>query len=377
MQFIDMNRQKIRRHSLLAAKEVKKQIFDRMEGKLDQLPWYVQEFIQHKRRKMSPHSLLNYVHDYIAFFRWLVQESFYKGPATDIPLEVLDKLRIMDIDGYYTYLEMQENIDSKKTINRKIASLSSLFYYLANIAEDEDFYPYLKRNVMAKYEVQNEKETAAAKADRIRGKILRGDDIHEFRDFVKNDYGELIKEKSDRAFKAYLRNRERDTAIISLILGSGLRVSEVVGLDLNDIDFKEGSVNITRKGDKDHTISFSNVAKDDLIEYLNIRTYRYKVNDKTKPVFLSSPTGPSGKLARIRVRTIQTFIEKYAKAFGKNGLSVHKLRHSFATNYYIENNDLAQLQQQLGHSDINTTLLYTHLTSDAMKEAVNKADKKK
>jgi integrase len=361
----------------LATKEVKKQIFNRMEAKLDQLPWYVQEFIQHKRRKMSPHSLLNYVHDYIAFFKWLVQESFYKGSATEVPLEVLDKLRIMDIDGYYTYLEMQENIDSKKTINRKIASLSSLFYYLANVAEDENFYPYLKLNVMAKYEVQSEKETAAAKADRIRGKILRGDDIHEFRDFVKNDYGELIKEKSVRAFKAYLRNRERDTAIISLILGSGLRVSEVVGLDMNDIDFKEGSVNITRKGDKDDTISFSNVAKDDLIEYLNIRTYRYKVDDKTKPVFLSSPTGPSGKVARIRVRTIQTFIEKYAKAFGKNGLSVHKLRHSFATNYYIENNDLAQLQQQLGHSDINTTLLYTHLTSDAMKEAVNKADKKK
>jgi integrase len=242
----------------LSAKEVKKQIFERMEGKLDQIPWYVQEFIQHKRRKMSPHSLLNYVHDYIAFFKWLLQESFYKGPATEVPLEVLDKLRIMDIDGYYTYLEMQDNIE---TINRKNASLSSLFYYLANVAEDENFYPYLKRNVMAKYEAKSEKETAAAKADRIRGKILLGDDIHEFRDFVKNDYGELMKEKSDRAYKAYLRNRERDTAIVSLILGSGLRVSEVVGLDINDVDFKEGSVNITRKGDKDDTISFSNVVK--------------------------------------------------------------------------------------------------------------------
>jgi site-specific recombinase XerD len=146
---------------------------------------------------------------------------------------------------------------------------------------------------------------------------------------------------------------------------------------MNHIDLKEGSVNITRKGDKDDTISFSNVAKDDLIEYVNIRYGRYKVDDKVKPVFLSSPTGPSGTVARIRVRTIQTFVEKYAKAFGKNELSVHKLRHSFATNYYVENKDLAKLQQQLGHSDINTTLLYTHLTSNAVKEAVNKADKKK
>jgi site-specific recombinase XerD len=186
-----------------------------------------------------------------------------------------------------------------------------------------------------------------------------------------------MKKKSDRAYRAYLRNRERDTAIISLVLGSGLRVSEVIGLDMIDIDFKEGSVSVIRKGDKEDTVSFSNVAKDDLIEYLNVRNSRYKINDKEKPVFLSSPTGPSGEVARIRVRTIQTFVEKYARAFGKNGLSVHKLRHSFATNYYVENNDLAQLQQQLGHSDINTTLLYTHLTSDAMKEAVNKADKKK
>jgi integrase len=362
----------------VAAKEVKKQILDRMEGKLNQIPWYVQEFIQHKRRRMSPHSLLNYVHDYISFFNWLVQESISKNSPQDVPIEVLDRLRIVDMDGYQAYLEMDQDIDSKKTIHRKMASLSSLFYYLANVAEDEDFYPYLKRNVMAKYELESQKETASAKADRIRGKILRGDDIHEFRDFVKHGYGDLMKEKSDRAYRAYLRNRERDTAIISLILGSGLRVSEVAGLDMNDIDFKEGSVSVTRKGDKEDTVSFSNVAKEDLIEYLNVRNGRYKVDDRTKPVFpLSSSTGPSGEVARIRVRTIQTFVEKYAKAFGKNGLSVHKLRHSFATNYYVDNNDLAQLQQQLGHSDINTTLLYTHLTSDAMKEADNKADKKK
>jgi integrase len=367
----------IRWDTPLAAKEIKKQILDRLEGKLDALPWYVQEFIQHKRRKMSPHSLLNYVHDYIAFFNWLVQESFYHGLPGDVPLEVLDKLRIIDIGGLYAYLEMDDDIDSKKTIHRKMASFSSLFYYLSNIAEDENFYPYLKRNVMAKFEVETEKETAAAKADRIRGKILRGDDIHEFRDFVKRRYGELIKKTSNRAYKAYLRNRERDTAIISLILGSELRVSDVGGLDMNDINFKEGSVNVTRKGGKADTISFSDVAKEDLTEYLNVRNTRYKVDDRTKPVFLSSPTGPNGTVSRIRVRTIQTFVEKYAKAFGKNGLSVHKLRHSFATNYYVENNNLAQLQQQLGHSDINTTLLYTHLTSEVMKEAVNKADKKK
>lgn len=292
----------------MAAKEIKKQILDRLEGKLDALPWYVQEFIHHKRRKMSPHSLLNYVHDYIAFFVWLVQESFYQGLPADVPLEVLDKLRIMDLDGFYAYLEMDDNIDSKKTIHRKMASLSSLFYYLSNIAEDENFYPYLKRNVMAKFEVETEKETAAAKADRIRGKILRGDDIHEFRDFVKREYGELIKKTSNRAYKAYLRNRERDTAIISLILGSGLRVSEVVGLDMNDIDFKEGSVNVTRKGDKADTISFSEVAKEDLIEYLNVRNARYKVDDRTKPVFLSSPTGPNRITANFKNNVDAFFI---------------------------------------------------------------------
>jgi hypothetical protein len=74
---------------------------------------------------------------------------------------------------------MDQNIDSKKTIHRKMASLSSLFYYLSNVAEDENFFPYLKRNVMAKYELESQKETASAKADRIRGKILRGDDIHD------------------------------------------------------------------------------------------------------------------------------------------------------------------------------------------------------
>lgn len=360
----------------MAAKEFKKQILDRMDKKLEQFPWYVQEYIQHKRRKMSPHSLLNYVHDYLTFFGWLLQESFYHGEMKDIPLDVLDKLRVQDIDGYEAYLEMDENVESRKTINRKIASLSSLFYYLANVAEDEEFLPYLKRNVMAKVENESEKETAAAKADRIRGKILRGDDIHEFRDFVKYQYGDIVKEKSPRAYKAYLRNRERDTAIISLILGSGLRVSEIVGIDINDLDMQECQVSVIRKGSKADTVAFSNVAKEDLTEYLSIRNSRYKVTDKTKPLFLSSPTGPKGTVNRITVRSVQTFVEKYARAFGKGGLSVHKLRHSFATNHYTENNDLAQLQQQLGHSDINTTLLYTHLTSNAMQEAVNRADKR-
>ncbi len=127
---------------------------------------------------------------------------------------------------------------------------------------------------------------------------------------------------------------------------------------------------------KADSVPFSDIAKQDLMEYLSIRNAKYKVDDKVKPVFLSSPTGPNGSVGRITVRSVQTFVEKYAKAFGKGGLTVHKLRHSFATNHYMENNNLAQLQQQLGHSDINTTMLYTHLTSDAMKEAVNRADKR-
>ncbi len=126
--------------------------------------------------------------------------------------------------------------NSKLTVNRKLSALKSLFNYLQNKAETVELLPYIQRNVMAKIELNQIKEDQEVIAHRIGSKILRGEDeFEQFRLFVASDYGILNKENK-KLYNFHNMNRERDTAIISLILGSGLRLSELTGSNIDDVD---------------------------------------------------------------------------------------------------------------------------------------------
>jgi integrase len=188
--------------------------------------------------------------------------------------------------------------------------------------------------------------------------MLRGDEYEQFRQFVAHDYG-LINKDNKKLFNFHQQNRERDTAIVSLLLGSGLRLSELVGINIEDFDWKKNTVRVIRKGNKEQYVYFSDQALLDLKEYLAIRGERYKVNKNIKALFIASSMGPKGKSRRLSERSVEKIIEKYAKAFGKPALFAHKLRHSFAIRYHAENNDVPKLRRQLGHSSIQTTMIYT------------------
>ncbi|MBP3950702.1 tyrosine recombinase XerS [Bacillus suaedae] len=348
------------------------QHYQKLQLLLKDLPWYVEEYIDHKRRKLSAASLLNYCHDYKIFFQWITSEHLFEGSVREIPLELLEKLTVQQIEGFLHSLRYQ--LDNKEiTVNRKLSALKSLFNYLQNIAETRDLKPYLSRNVMAKVDFNDIKESMETIANKMEGKILIGDEYEGFRRFVAHDYGELIKENK-KLVNFYKLNQERDTAITSMILGSGLRLSEIVNLDLNDIDFKKYSARVIRKGNKEQYVFFSKIAMDDLQEYLKIRESRYKVDKTNKALFVAAAMGPKGKTRRLTARSIEKLIEKYATAFGKPSLSVHKLRHSFATRYHFEINDVPKLRRQLGHSSIQTTMIYTHIRNDDLKSAVDKMD---
>lgn len=341
---------------------------------LQELPWYVGEFIDKRRRKLSPTTLLNYCHDYIIFFDWILAESNFTGMRKEIPLDLLETLTVQQIEDFLSFLEFQLR-NSKQTINRKLSALKSLFNYLQNIAETTELKPYLQRNVMARIEFNDIKEDQETIANRMEGKILRGDEYEQFRQFVAYDYGQENK-NNKKVFNFHKKNFERDTAIISLILGSGLRLSEVVGLDLDDIDWKNSRVRVIRKGNKEQYVYFSEQAMLDLKQYIEIRVQKYTVAKDNKALFIASSMGPKGKSRRLTERSIEKIVEKYAVAFGKPELSVHKLRHSFATRYHLENNDVPKLRRQLGHSSIQTTMIYTHLTNDEMRTAVNNIESK-
>ncbi|MFT8316710.1 MAG: tyrosine recombinase XerS [Sporolactobacillus sp.] len=347
-------------------------LYDRIDQKTAELPWYVGEYVDKKMRTMSPRSLLNYCHDYLIFFDWLLSEGFYTGARIDIPLSCLEALTPQSVENFLSYLQFRLQND-KFTINRKLSSLKSLFNYLQNVAETEELQPYLTRNVMAKIAFNKVKEDQETIAQKMAGKILWNDEYEQFRQFVAQDYCEAIKE-NQKLLNFHTQNAERDTAIISLILGSGLRLSEVVGLDLADIDLNKRMARVIRKGNKEQYVFFSEQAALDLEDYLSIRSKKYKISQTNKALFVATSMGPKGTTRRLSPRAIENLVKKYATAFGKPSLSVHKLRHSFATRYQAENNDIPKLRRQLGHSSIQTTMIYTHLSNDELKRAVDHMD---
>ncbi|MBD2845433.1 tyrosine recombinase XerS [Paenibacillus sp. IB182496] len=344
----------------------------RIERKLNGLPWYVAEFIETKKRSFAPTTLLNYCHDYLIFFDWLAGQEASGASSDEIALDTLEALTVRKAEQFLQHLEYTLG-NHKLTVNRKLSSLKSLFDYLQNIAETRELKPYIQRNVMAKMDLNAVKESPETLAKSIDGKILRETEFEAFRRFVMHGFGERHAHES-RIRKFHLLNRERDTAIVSLILGSGLRLSEVAGIDLEDVDLERAYVRVTRKGNKKQYVYFSKQALADLHQYLRVRDARYRPKSRERCLFVAAAIGRKGDSRRLTARAIEKRIQQYAAAYGKPSLTVHALRHSFATRYHLENNDVPKLKNQLGHASIQTTMIYTHLRDEEMRHAVDRMD---
>ncbi|HZG87879.1 tyrosine recombinase XerS [Paenibacillus sp.] len=344
-----------------------------LESRLPSLPWYVERFVEHKLPDLSPSTLLEYTRDFEVFFRWLIQEGLTSASALPhIPLSDLETLTMENIDAFKLYLQLRI-ANSLTTRERKLASLRSLFHYLSQIAEDEQHYPLLKRNVMAKlraHRLTNSKQAAS----RLKGKILEDDqEISDFVAFVESGYLRYAAD-NPQALHYYEMNRIRDTAIVRLILSSGMRVSEIVNLDVDDIDMSKRIAYIYRKGSEDpgakQGVYFAESGKEAVLAYLQVRDSVYTPKRSEKGLFLAISRGKAnGK--RMSKRAIQQMVSKYAAAFGKPQMTVHKLRHSFATSYYLKN-DIYKTQRQLGHASTDTTQIYAQLTDKTMETAINR-----
>ncbi|WP_042161785.1 tyrosine recombinase XerS [Paenibacillus gorillae] len=345
-----------------------------LDRKLPSMPWYVEKFVNYKLPDLSPSSLLEYVRDYELFMKWLIAEGLSNASEVkQVELIELERLHMESIDNFRMFLATHPtHHNTKTTITRRLSSLRSLFHYLSQIAEDDEFYPLLKRNVMAKVSIKRThkpKDTAA----KLEGKLLQEEEIAEFLAYIGHYYEQDIA-ANKQALYSYKLNQTRDACIISLILHSGLRVSELVNLNTDDIDVKKKLCYVYRKGKNDDTfktpVYFRQEATDDLNAYLQMRDTRYKAPKREKALFLAIANGKK-EGSRMTKRAIQEMVIKYAKRFGKPYLSVHKLRHSFATDYYLRN-DIYMTQEQLGHASPETTQIYAHLTDKTMAEAIDR-----
>ena len=227
--------------------------------KIDQLkeimPWYVLEYYQSKLSvPYSFTTLYEYLKEYRRFFEWLQDSNLVSVERiTDIPLDVLEHLTKKDMESFILYLRERpllnantsQNGVSQTTINRTLSALSSLFKYLTEEVENEQGEPYFYRNVMKKVSTKKKKETLAARAENIKQKLFLGDETIKFLEYVDNEYQAKL---SKRALSSFQKNKERDLAILALLLASGVRLSEAVNLDLRDVNLNMMIIEVTRKG---------------------------------------------------------------------------------------------------------------------------------
>lgn len=364
----------------------KEQIYQLIDEKLCHLPYYVELFVDYKQadHRFKPNTLLSYIYDYERFFEWIIAEGKFNGDIKNIPLFVLEDLRREDITNFQNYLLRYTGMEKRSSRNRMMSSLKSLFNHLSQIEEDHNGDPLLKRNVMAKIETKSAKLSPREQAENLKGRVFKSSkEINSFLDFVQDGYEKKVRNSFEREpikkrlLHYYHLNKERDLALMSLILGSGLRINETVMLDLTDIDWHERGVRVERKGKEGKTlVHFSKRAKKDLEDYIAIRDKRYPTSSKEKAVFLSLPTGPNKKIERLTKRAAQDMVMKYTKWFGKP-MSVHNLRHSFATVHWYENRDVFALQSQLGHTDPKTTQVYALIFDDTLREEIDNMDREK
>ncbi|MEK5209750.1 tyrosine recombinase XerS [Psychrobacillus sp. FSL H8-0510] len=353
-----------------------------IERALVDLPEYVTDFVRAKKRnRNSPTTISGYLHDYKRFFDWLRSENLSDATTNkDVKIEVLEKLPKKNMEFFIEMLT-EEKIEKQKgvflprteaSVTRFIQSLKSLFNYLTEESEDEDGECYFYRNVMSKIKTPKKSESAARRAKRINSAILTQEQMDGLVDYVKHSY---IHTLSPGHQKRFIRDQLRDIAIISLFIGSGIRVNELAGLLLTDIDLKNDDISVLRKGNKLDTVSITPTASNDLRAYLDVREEQYKPEDSNKFVFL---TKYGGKANPIAVETIQTIIGKYSKSYleGKK-LSPHKLRHSFANSWMANDGSMIGLRDQLGHNTIETTALYTNLSQSDQREILQRMDKSK
>jgi integrase len=350
-------------------------LLEKIEELKSVMPWFVLDYYQSKLTvPYSFTTLYEYLKEYRRFFEWMLDAGISDADLiADIDLKTLENLSKMDMETFILYLRERPSLNtystkqgvSQTTINRTLSALSSLFKYLTEEVEDKNGEPYFYRNVMKKVATKKQKETLASRAENIKQKLFLGDETMEFLEYVDCEYEVKL---SNRAKSSFYKNKERDLAIIALLLASGVRLSEAVNLDLKDLNLKMMVIDVTRKGGKRDSVNVAGFAKPYLEQYLEIRKARYKAEKQDTALFLTEYRGIPN---RIDASSVEKMVGKYSQDF-KIRVTPHKLRHTLATRLYDATKSQVLVSHQLGHASTQVTDLYTHIVNDEQKNALDK-----
>jgi integrase/recombinase XerC len=297
----------------------------------------VHQFIHYlsMEKNASPHTCRCYQRDLEGFEDFLKSSGMYLTPSGDVELGKVDRIAIRK------YLSFLHRKNRKSSIARKISTLRS-------------FFKYLVREEMVSSNPA--KSVSTPKVEKTLPTTLTVDEAFRLMESPKSLSGKSSEGSKERSL--------RDRAILELLYSSGLRVSELVGLNWNQLDQDLGIVRVMGKGRKERIVPVGAKAIEVLKTYMDERG----IVEGGDPIFVNSLGG------RLTARSVGRLIKKYSRHSGIfRKVSPHSLRHTFATHLLDAGADIREIQEMLGHSSLSTTQRYTHLSMGKLMEVYDRA----
>lgn len=312
----------------------------RLREILKTLPPFTKDYFRALEPHTSIKTRISYAYDLRVFFNFLIENNpIYKDyDVTQFEVTDLDRLEAVDIEEYLEYLKVYKDSDNKQITNtekglaRKMSALRSLYKYYFK-------HQVINRNPTMQVEMPKLHEKAIIRLDT--------DEVAILLDHIEHGGDDL----SGQRKVYYEKTKNRDLAIVTLLLGTGIRVSECVGLNIQDVDFKNNGITVTRKGGNQMVVYFGEEVANALKSYLYTdRKAATPLAGHENALFLST------QRKRMGVQAVENMVKKYAKEVTPNKkITPHKLRSTYGTSLYKETGDIYLVADVLGHKDVNTT----------------------
>lgn len=321
---------------------------------LDTLPPFCSQYFRGMQEYTSSRTRIAYAYDLRVFFEYMHENNpvFKKMKIKEYPLEMLNQITRLDIEEYLEYCSYyikdgKEYMNDERGKSRKLASLRS-------------FYNYFFRN-----ELIEKNPAALVPMPKLHQKeIIRldADEVAILLDTVES--GEKL---TKQQLHYHEKTKIRDVALLTLLLGTGIRVSECVGIDLKDLDFKNNGIKIRRKGGYEAVIYFGEEVETAVLDYLEKRNHMIPASGHEDALFLSMQN------KRISVRAVEKLVKKYSSLVTNlKKITPHKLRSTYGTSLYRETGDIYLVADVLGHKDVNTTRKhYAAIEDERRRKAAN------
>ena len=325
-----------------------------------ELPAFCGQFFMGIENQTMPLTRLGYARDLKIFFEFLVTntQEFYGKKISELTLDDLNQVTSTHLEMFLDYLTVYK-VDKKvyrnglKGKGRKLSSVRALLKYFFKKEK-------IDNNVGTKVDTPRYRESEIIR--------LEVDEVVKILNISEEGSGMTTMEKG-----FHKHTKERDFALLSLFLGTGIRISECVGLNVDDIDFENNAFTITRKGGSRVILYFNDEVKEALEKWMVIRNNNKEIPKDEKALFISLQN------KRMGVRAVEKLVKKYASyAAPLKKITPHKLRSTYGTNLYRETNDIYVVASVLGHKDVNTTRKhYAAMSEDIRREAATKVKLRK